>query len=124
MTSSMPLLQKLMEGFGAKFDLRVVKHVDDAIIVVLRILDKEIQMEAEKVVENPENGADQAKEKQRMQSSVVTAISMALKSRAEIEMNLKYPYEEEFKNNILSSLPEAFQEILQIALSNFVPNSS
>jgi len=37
---------------------------------------------------------------------------MALKSRAEVEMNLKYPYQEEFKNNLLSSLPEDLQGAL------------
>jgi len=39
MTSKVSVLQKLMDGFGAKIDLRLVKHVDDAIIEVLRRAD-------------------------------------------------------------------------------------
>jgi len=39
MTAKAPVLQKLMDGFGAKLDLRVVKHVDDAIIDMLRTID-------------------------------------------------------------------------------------
>jgi len=62
-------------------------------------------------LENPENAVD-TKELSKMQSSFVTAISMALKSRAEIEMNLKYPYAEEFKNNFLSSFSPEIQEVL------------
>ena len=42
-----------------------------------------------------------------MQHPMITAISMALKSRTEIEMDLKYPYIEQFKNNLLSLFPNA-----------------
>lgn len=38
-------------------------------------------------------------------------------------MNLKYPYEEEFKNNLLSSISKELQENLQMTLSDLVPNS-
>lgn len=82
-----------MDGFGIKADLRVVKHVDDAIIEVLRSADQDLSKESEsKGVDNPESAIEGAREKTRMQSSFVTAASMALKSRAEIKMNLKYPY--------------------------------
>lgn len=64
MTAQAPLLQKLMDSFGLKFDLRVVRNVDDAIIEVLRIIDKEFQKEEEKQeTENPEAEAVEVKEK-------------------------------------------------------------
>ena len=124
MTAKAPVLQKLMDGFGAKLDLRVVKHVDDALIEMLRTIDQELQKEAEesKGLENPENVVE-TKEKSKLQSSFVTAFSMAIKSRAEIEMNLKYPYVEEFKNNLLSSFSPDIQQILQMTLSDLIPNS-
>ena len=49
---------------------------------------------------------------------------MALKSKAEVEMNLKYPYKDEFMNNLLSSLPESLQELLKMTISDMVPSAT
>lgn len=79
LTTKLTLLQKLMEGVGLSFDLKLMKNVDDAILDLINYIDQTDGRDESELSEE-----EKALLHKKKQDPIISMITLALKTKMEV----------------------------------------